>query len=144
MFRELPSRILYIDSPVPPREDYEIYSVKTAEEAREFVSDMFGRSVPVFIDAQECSERVFGILLQFLEDYAGSVEMSATDPVPVTALSRFRTVRTSSLLLDEADSLEALRWKYQPTSIRLRMNTLFGAGERKHNRDGHRIERTRR
>lgn len=118
-------RILYIDTPVPPKDGYKTYTIKTAEEAREFVSEVLGTSFPVYLDIQGCSSKVFGILLSFLDEFKESVDMIADDPVPLTILSRFRVLQISTVFPEEFYVLESLRWKFQPVSIRTRMNNLY-------------------
>lgn len=119
-------RTINIDSPVPPKEDYVQYSIETVEEAREFIANVHGTSLAIYLDIQGCSNKVFGILLNFFEEYSGSIEVVANDPVPLTVLSRFRTINVSSMSEEVVDTLESFRWKFQPTSIKTRMNSLFG------------------
>jgi len=119
-------RTLYIDSPVPPKEGYSQYLIETTEEAREFIANIHGTSFEIYLDIQGCSSKVFGILLNFFEEYNGPIEVVANDPVPLTVLSRFRTIKVSSMSEEVVDTLESFRWKFQPTSIRTRMNNLFG------------------
>lgn len=118
-------RTLHIDSPVPPREGYQVYQITTAEEARDFVSDVLGMCFPVHIDAQRCSQKVFSVLLPFLEEYGSSIEMIANDPVPITVLSRFRIVNVTHMFPENDFPLESLRWTFQPISIKARLEKLF-------------------
>lgn len=126
MCGDMITRILHIDSPVPATEGFHRFDIKTMDHLREFLEDVSSfDEEPLSLNVQGCSAPVFGGLLKFVEDYNGSIEMMANDPVPPTMISRFARVCVFGKTFPEETMVELI-WRYKPVQLVIRLRELFG------------------
>lgn len=119
-------RILHIDSPIPASDGFLRFEIRTMEQLREFLEEASSLDEEsLSLNLQKCSTGVFGGLLKFIEDYNGSIEVLANDPVPSTIISRFSRICVFQKTSPEETMVEIL-WRYKPTHLVNKLCELFG------------------